>query len=194
MSERKPHRLKVLEGRSEKERLHVPIRSSIGAPKAPAHLSAAARQEWKRIVPRLERAGLLDELDLDVLVAYVELVVVRRQAQAVIDEKGLTFKASNGDVRVRPELKIVNDATTQLLQVSRRLGLDPRSRESLAGVGLGTAKDQDEDDKAVQAWLVGEGPQPPPEVIKRREARAERERADAQARIARRPLTSEVDK
>ena len=60
----KPTSLKVLEGNPGKRQLNPnEPKPDASIPKCPAWLSKEAKREWKRLVPFLEQAGLLTQVD-----------------------------------------------------------------------------------------------------------------------------------
>src|SRR4030042_1883827 len=69
----KPTRLRLLEGNPGKR----PIRSEEpdpvpSIPSCPPHLSEDAKREWERVVPLLEKLGLLSEIDRGALALYCQ--------------------------------------------------------------------------------------------------------------------------
>ena len=69
----KPTSLKVLEGNPGKRQLN-PNEPKLDAsvPKCPAWLSKEAKREWKRLVPFLEQAGLLTQVDRAAFAGYCQ--------------------------------------------------------------------------------------------------------------------------
>jgi P27 family predicted phage terminase small subunit len=109
-------------------------------PPMPEHLSAAAREEWERIVPELLTLGVLAKIDRGALSAYCTCHAMSLVAEAVITEKGLVVEEPvynrQGDVighkqKRNPAIQ----AMTQFLQLKRsyliEFGLTPASRSRL---------------------------------------------------------------
>ena len=104
----------------------------------PEHLSPAAREEWKRIVPELLALGVLAKIDRGALSAYCTCHAMALAAEAAITEKGLFVE------EVKPERRVIGhkqkrnpaiQTITQFLQLKRsyliEFGLTPASRSRL---------------------------------------------------------------
>jgi P27 family predicted phage terminase small subunit len=109
-----------------------------GRPKAPAHLSPAARQEFKRCVELLVKRGTVTPGDVATLAVYAEVFARWIQAkQQIGDQLMIETEAadSHGQVRIvqrlNPLLKIVQNCERQLLTIAKNLGLTPKDRESV---------------------------------------------------------------
>jgi P27 family predicted phage terminase small subunit len=131
----KPEALRVLEGRTggryhqDKDRERPKPTLGVGNP--PAWLQGEALAEWHRIVPELERVGLVTALDQTTLAVYCETFGLWRQATAVVNEHGPTITSARGVVRVRPEHRIAQRALDAMRQWSAEFGLTPTSRGRL---------------------------------------------------------------
>ena len=101
-------------------------------PTCPAHLTTAARTEWKRIVPELERLGLLTKLDRAALslycVAYGRWAEAEKQAAVL----GMVVKTKAGSLIQNPYLGIANRAASQMHAILVEFGLSPSSRTRLS--------------------------------------------------------------
>ena len=89
----KPTRLRVLEGNPSKRPLYTdePMPRQ-RAPDKPDDLSPVASEEWDRIVPELDRLGILSPLDRTMLVVYCEAVEIYTLALAKVRESGVLIK------------------------------------------------------------------------------------------------------
>ena len=124
----KPTRLRVLEGNPSKRPLHTnePMPRQ-GAPDKPDDLSPVASEEWDRIVPELDRLGILSPLDRTMLVVYCEAVEIYTLALAKVRESGVLIKGARGSERVKnPALQIVRDFASMIRVFGSDLGLTPR--------------------------------------------------------------------
>src|SRR6186713_2758454 len=78
-----PTALRILRGNPSGRRLPdeptSPVLDEHTAP--PDWIDAAARHEWRRLVPGLARAGVITELDVDALAAYCSTVADWKQAR-----------------------------------------------------------------------------------------------------------------
>lgn len=137
----KPTALKRLEGNPGKRPLpDEPHISSTGLT-CPAHLSATARREWRRIVPELQAIGLLTNVDRAALAAYCQAYGRWVEAEKVLRDKGLLHKAKGGNVVKSPMLSIANNALEQMRRFLTEFGLTPVSRARLYTAPTKAAKD-----------------------------------------------------
>jgi len=110
-----------------------------GTPQKPAWLSAAASEEWDRIIPLLEQRGSITAADGMVITIYAESVARYQAGLKALDEKGLevtvTRLDSNGQAhevtKPNPAIKLVQDTEKVIRQSLVELGLTPRSRERI---------------------------------------------------------------
>jgi len=99
-----------------------------GRPSRPRWLSREAAAEWRRVVPLLEDAGVLTELDGGVLAGFCECLADLRRTSAIIERDGYSFTTESGYSAPRPEVAIRKAALAQLRQYAAHLGLSPASR------------------------------------------------------------------
>lgn len=98
------------------------------APKCPRYLSKVARREWRRIVPELDRLGILSSVDGGALEAYCNTYANMVEAQQVLNESGFTFTTEKGFVAKRPEVAVVEKSMQLLRTFAAELGLSPAAR------------------------------------------------------------------
>jgi len=137
----KPKHLKVLEGNPGKRPLNTkePKPRPV-APRCPRWLTAEAKREWRRVAPELERLGLLTQIDRLALAGYCQAYARWRQAEEVLEQKGLTFTTPNGYIQQRPEVAIAQRNLQAVRAFCGEFGLTPSSR------GRISLPDQDDDD------------------------------------------------
>lgn len=114
-------------------------------PKCPQYLSHLARKEWKRIVPELDRLGILTCVDGAALEGYCVAYANMVKAQKTLDEKGLTFETDRGYVGQRPEVNIVNKSLVIIKSFCAEFGLTPSARARM--LLPGKPEEEDEMDK-----------------------------------------------
>lgn len=110
-----------------------------GRPKCPAHLSDAAKTEWRRISKMLGKRGTETEADRAALALYANVYARWVEVQRQIDDEGyrieITLTDSNGKpyekVVNHPLLKVVENCERQLLALLKALGLTPDSRDKI---------------------------------------------------------------
>jgi P27 family predicted phage terminase small subunit len=97
------------------------------APKAPEGLSRKASAEWRRVVPELERAGVLAEIDRGALTAYVTAWAHMQDAEEILKKEGLIRTTKDGAAR-HPAWIVYREANRTMLAAARELYLTPTSR------------------------------------------------------------------
>lgn len=116
---------------------------AVAAPTPPDWLSADARQEWDRIVPRLLAAGLLTHLDLAVLVGYVTAWSDICEATRTLQEYGSTYVTERGAIVLHPELRRVEKARQALRAFAAEFGLSPSARSRVGASPRPASDDAD---------------------------------------------------
>jgi P27 family predicted phage terminase small subunit len=119
-------------------------------PDCPRHLWPAAKKEWKRISPELERYGLISKLDRSALALYCQCYArwvwaeeqltramdAAATARAAAEAKGETYTGGdgvtvptpNGHLGYSPHWVIANRAMEQVNKYLSAFGLEPCSR------------------------------------------------------------------
>ena len=125
----KPSALRIIEGNRGHQKLnkHEPKPRPI-TPTRPEWLLEEAKHEWSRIVPELERMGLLTIVDRAALTAYCQAFARAVQAEAVLTAEGMTFKTPNGYTQQRPEVSIAMKEWHAVRAFASEFGLTPAAR------------------------------------------------------------------
>jgi P27 family predicted phage terminase small subunit len=97
------------------------------APKPPEGLSRRASAEWRRIVPELERAGVIAEIDRGVLTAYVTAWGYMMEAAALLKDGGVV-RTRSGEQAKHPAWQVYREANRTLLAAAAQLYLTPTAR------------------------------------------------------------------
>ena len=129
----KPTRLRLLQGNPSRR----PVNEHEPQPKAerptrPGWLLTEAKREWTRIVPELERMGLLTLVDRAALANYCQWWARWVQAERILQELGLTFVTPKGYVQQRPEVAIAHKAAAMCRAFMSEFGLTPSARTRLS--------------------------------------------------------------
>ena len=101
-------------------------------PPCPSWLSREGKAEWKRIVPKLEELGIIDEVDRASLATYCETWNQFYRAIKPIRKEGETFKTPAGYIQQHPAVAILNASRQALIKYAAQFGLTPSGRVGLA--------------------------------------------------------------
>jgi P27 family predicted phage terminase small subunit len=125
----KPTAAKELAGNPGKRPLNDrEPKPAVKLPTCPAHLSAAARREWRRMGRQLLDLGVLTTVDRAVLAAYCVAYARWAEAEAQVSKLGLVVKTSAGNLIQNPYLSIANRAMEQTAKLASEFGMTPSSR------------------------------------------------------------------
>lgn len=131
----KPTNLKLLEGNPGKREINKnepKYDLSEKSEKAPPWCGAAAKKEWKRVLPLLKKNGLVTDADYMALCAYCQSVDTWIEAEKLKRAEGLVTTTSNGTEVQHPAVNIANSALNNILKFGREFGLTPASRTGLS--------------------------------------------------------------
>jgi P27 family predicted phage terminase small subunit len=127
-----PTALKVLRGNPGRRPLNrAEPRPRPVAPVMPRWLEPEAKAEWRRIVPKLSRVGLLTEVDGACLAGYCQAWARWLAAEALVTKVGQVIKAGSEKyttIKQNPAVVIALAERTSMLQFGARLGLSPSDR------------------------------------------------------------------
>lgn len=128
----KPTQLKKLHGNPGKRAVNTdePQPERV-APAMPADLMEQAAQFWEAYAPKLEKLGLLTELDG---LAFTMLSVhyhVAWQAMQILENQGYTDIDANGVERKHPLLQVLRDNSSLMLRYAKEFGMTPSARSRM---------------------------------------------------------------
>ncbi len=129
-----PTKMKVLAGNPGKRRLNKKEpKPPKNTPRCPAWLSSDAKAAWRRLVPQLERMGVLTVVDRDALVAYVQTYARWKRAEEWLDKHGEVYPLRDEQGRVRcmqqfPQVAIARNLAQLLKSYQQEFGLTPSAR------------------------------------------------------------------
>lgn len=96
--------------------------------KPPMFLGADGKKEWKRILPLLEKNGLITDADYMALASYCQSVDTFIKAEKTKRAEGITTTTKNGVVIQHPAVGMANTALSYILKFGKEFGLTPASR------------------------------------------------------------------
>ena len=103
----------------------------VGRPRCPEWLDKTAKQKWAKLIPELERLGLLTIIDGDCLAAYCVAWSELRQATETLDKEGRVLSTPSGYRQPHPCVSMQRAALAKLKEFSALFGLDPSSRSRI---------------------------------------------------------------
>lgn len=107
-----------------------------GAPDPPEWLSPAARAEWDRVRPELERMGLVTRVDMAALAGYCTAYAHWQEAEAFIQAHGLTLAIRDDKGVLKavlpvPEVGISLKMLDKIRQFAGEFGFTPSARSRI---------------------------------------------------------------
>lgn len=107
----------------------------VEVPPMPPTLPAGVQAVWKDVCGRLERAGLVSEVDGMVLHRLAELCWVATEAFDAIQSKGLTVEQTNKGGHTNtvpnPAARIYFVAVKQITQIAQQFGMTATARNAM---------------------------------------------------------------
>ena len=103
-------------------------RVTVAHPTKPRSLSGEAAAEWNRIVPELERSGILSTIDRALLVRYCTAWADWVELDRLLAQGGKIVRGQKGNLVRSPAWLMRRDAEQTLAELGRQLGLTPIAR------------------------------------------------------------------
>lgn len=135
--QKSPVQLRLVNGRSGGRdsggrRVEEPLDFVRKAPRMPSWLPDEAKRAWKRVVPGLEKQGLLKPEDLDTLVSYCLAVWLQRQASAELQANpdGLTTPGKES-MKAHPSVATLRNAQATIRAFAHEFGLTPAAESNV---------------------------------------------------------------
>jgi len=134
----KPVSLKLLEGRSHgTDSGGRPVKTvpafARAAPEPPAWMPREARAEWQRVVPELDRLGILKVIDGSALTAYCMVWDRFVRSAEIVEREGSVLYDEKGHAQRHPAVLTLEAASRELRVWAGEFGLTPSSEQRLAG-------------------------------------------------------------
>ncbi|HSH84368.1 MAG TPA: phage terminase small subunit P27 family [Guyparkeria sp.] len=117
------------------EALQDGICPDVKIPPCPAHLSAEAKREWKRISKHLLNLGIIAEIDMAALAMYCQAYGRWQQAEeklAELGREGMVDHTPNGFKQSSTWLTISSKAAEQMRKLLPEFGMTPSARARLS--------------------------------------------------------------
>lgn len=138
----KPTKVKLLEGNRGRRKIgEGEPEPAPGRPTCPPHLSASAKAEWKRIVPELEKMGLLTKVDRSALAAYCNAYGEWKDTCELLKGKSPIIKTEAGNIIQNPLVGIAHKASELMYKFLVEFGMTPSSRTRINVAKIGDPED-----------------------------------------------------
>lgn len=120
----------MLEGKAPKVDRSREPQPLLLTPEPPEWLSDEARKEWDRVVPALERLGLLTEVDGASLEVYCEAYALFVAAAIDVKQRGplIPGQRGRGELVRNPSVQSMRDAAATMRAYATEFGLTPQAR------------------------------------------------------------------
>lgn len=132
---RKPTNILHLAGAFKKNpqrleaRAHEP-KFTTGLGEAPDWLDTHAVEEWQRVTPDLEKAGVTSRVEATALATYCQAVSRMRKAEKEIFRDGITIMTESG-LKKHPAVGIAERAAVIVRAFASEFGMTPASRSKV---------------------------------------------------------------
>ena len=103
-------------------------RVAVARPAKPRSLTGEAAAEWNRIVPELERSGILSTIDRALLVRYCTAWADWVELDGLLAQGSKIVRGQKGNLVRSPAWLMRRDAEQTLAELGRQLGLTPVAR------------------------------------------------------------------
>ncbi|MBK7096741.1 MAG: phage terminase small subunit P27 family [Saprospiraceae bacterium] len=129
----KPDEIKKLQGtfRNDRKRENVPESTRLISPgEPPDFFDADEKREFEFITRSLVRMNVLQDIDLNIVMAYCIEAASYFKIMKFLKENGNTYQ-SNGIDKPRPEVIIARNNLDRMLMIGAKLGFSPADRQRL---------------------------------------------------------------
>ena len=128
---KKPEAIKRAAGTYRNDRDGQGLEVPIEKPRTPDHLDAISRETFDRLATRLEKLGVITDLDEISLEMLSEAWEDYKAARTIIKKLGPTYESETATGTIRrpnPEVAIMQEAWNRVFKLIQHFGLTPSSR------------------------------------------------------------------
>lgn len=131
----KPTNIKKLHGTYRADRApKAEPKPKVEAPTCPSWLHVEAKREWKRIIDKLEKLGLVTELDRAPLAGYCQAYAEWWKMCKEVEKHGEVHTTDKGYPVQRPEVSMRDKAWDRMLKSAREFGFTPSARSRVNAI------------------------------------------------------------
>lgn len=139
----KPTAIKILEGNPGKRALNDrEPQPEKKAPSCPRWLEKEGKREWRRLAVKLERMGLLTEVDMAAFAGYCQAYARWKENEEFITKHGSLVRTPSGYWMQIPQVSIAQQYMKQMERFAEQFGLTPASRSRLIADDKSQVKDE----------------------------------------------------
>ena len=126
--------MRLLEGNPGKRAINRnEPKPSAKCPSCPQWLLPEAKREWRRVLPELERCGVLTQVDRAALATYCQAWARYVEAEEKITQYGDVLKSNKSDyTQVSPYITISRQMSQIVKAFATEFGLTPGSRTRIS--------------------------------------------------------------
>ena len=133
MRPRKPEAIKRAQGTHRPDRSNPTQPPTTGeVPAPPSYVKGPALKEWNRVVPALQRLGVVGELDWAACIEYCQTFAEVGRLERAISREGHAIKTQGGTRKQNPKVGALDKARSQLHRWTVALGLTPSARSRVS--------------------------------------------------------------
>ena len=138
---RKPTNIIELEGNPGKRRINKNEPKPVAGAQCPDWLDDYAKEEWARVMPELERLGLLTFVDETAFAAYCQEYDRWRKAEEHIKKYGIMMVTKSKNIIQHPAVGVANTAISLMHKYLVEFGMTPVARTRLVNSGIDDKQD-----------------------------------------------------
>ena len=130
-----PTKLKLLRGNPGKRKLNArePSWQALESERSPRWLDQYAKEEWKKVLPEMQRVGTATEVGKSLLATYCIWAAIVRRAEELVDGKILV--AVDGKPKPHPAIELLAMASRESRAWAVEFGLTPSSASRVVSNG-----------------------------------------------------------
>lgn len=103
----------------------------------PAELKSKEEKEiYKYLVTELKASGILNNLDIPILVQTVDSIIKMQKSKKAINRYGIIKQKSDGSLQKNPAINVYKDYQQIFYQCCLQLGLSPSARAKLSVINV----------------------------------------------------------
>ena len=128
----KPAAIKALEGNPGKRQMNeYEPKPMAKAPSCPKWLEPEAKKEWRRLSKKMERIGILTEIDMAAFAGYCQAYARWKAAEEFISKNGAIVKTPSGYWQTVPQVAMAQQYLKDMQKLAEQFGLTPASRSRI---------------------------------------------------------------